>query len=173
MVVRRILVATDLSTEGDHAVRYGYRLAQRLHADVALLHVHGGAQATPARDPDAPTDQFDLHTRLLHELSAIAAHYGAEGVCTRVIVRTGREGPALLAAARELPAELIVLSTHQLHGIEHALFEASADERLSGIRCPVIAVPAPAGDAPNAAPSARGLSGTGASEARSPSVRRG
>ena len=142
MVVRRILVATDLSAESDRAVRYGYRLAQRLHADVALLHVHDGSQSAEGRDVHMRGEQIASHTRLVHDVSAIATHYGAEGVCTRVIVRTGREGPALLATARELPAELIVLSTHQLHGIEHALFEGGQDERGGAVCCPVIAVPA-------------------------------
>ena len=148
MVVRRILVATDLSAESEQAVRYGFQLAQRLHADVALLHVHAGPEFAPQRIRGAKPDELDPHTRLLHDLSAIATDCGTEGVCTRVIVRAGREGPALLATARELAAELVVLSTHQLHGIEHVLFESHLDERLDGMCCPVIAVPARWGDGP-------------------------
>jgi nucleotide-binding universal stress UspA family protein len=127
-------------TDGSRAaVRFAIRLAHAIPADVVAVngyivprHVFGkgaadGAEAALAEDSRA---EADLTLAGLHE----------DGVTDR-IVRPGEPAQALIEAAEELDADLIVVGTHEAHGVQRLKLGSTAERVVHGAPCAVSIVP--------------------------------
>lgn len=91
--VHRVLVATDLTSRSDAAVKWGRALGQRLGCPVHVLYVIGAA-GRGRKAPSGP-DQPDL-------------------------VRVGDPATQIVSCAQELGADLIVLGTHRRGALQRA-----------------------------------------------------
>jgi nucleotide-binding universal stress UspA family protein/nitrite reductase/ring-hydroxylating ferredoxin subunit len=96
-VYRRLLIATDGSPTADRAARKGYDLAEAMGAAVTLAFV--GHPATG---------------KLITEDTVTT--YGSDEVDTTIDLRRGDPAEELLAAAREVDADLIVIGNKGMRG---------------------------------------------------------
>jgi nucleotide-binding universal stress UspA family protein len=63
------------------------------------------------------------------------------GLQTNILLADGSPAPRILEYARSLPADLIVLGTHGLGGVERFLLGSVAERVLRKAPCPVLTVP--------------------------------
>lgn len=118
-----ILCATDLRTSGQTAHRLAGQLARGTGAAMHLLTVAGDAshlawdEIDPALSPAADVFRARLEARseaATRGLELAAKDVRSRGVECATSVRQGRPPEAILAAAKEVDATLIVVGAHEL-----------------------------------------------------------
>lgn len=137
-MVREILLATDFSPCSEAAARVAFDYSRQFGARLHVLHAASGPDGTVAA---------------LIELDRLVA-----GVPPRVeVVPTVEHGAAAGCVLRYLhrhDIDLVVMGSHGRTGVTRALL-GSVSERVSRCApCPVLTVPAGAGERPHADPDA-------------------
>lgn len=129
---RVVVVATDLSDFGNHAVPYGYTLLGDRGGEVHLVHV---------RDEDHEGADADAIDQRLHRLIPTTA----AGVITRTHVVTGDDTARVIGeTAERLGADVVVIASHARGGISRAILGSVADKLLRMCRRPVLILRPPA-----------------------------
>jgi nucleotide-binding universal stress UspA family protein len=135
-----IIAGFDGSDAAHEAVRLAVRLGRALPADVVAVtgypappHVFGkgasdGAEAALVSDAHAEAD-------------VTLADLQEEGVSSR-LVRPGEPARALIEAADELGADLIVVGRHHGEGLGRLALGSTGERLIHGAPCPVSIVPA-------------------------------
>lgn len=140
---RRILLATDLSASIASGLHAAMDLARNAQASVMLLHVvvppsavgEGGAESY---SPEKGLDQA------LSRMTELVAECRTEGVKVELIAVTGAEGTsAILKAAEQHGADLIVIDVRRKGPVERALLGSTAERLVRQSTIPVLTVPAP------------------------------
>ena len=140
--IRRIVCPTDFSPTASHAVAYAAELARSFDADLVLLYVLpelnypirglGMASAFPHL-------REELHTRAKEQLTEVQKGLGS-GLRTSIELRDGAPDEMILACAKDLRADMIVMGTHGHTGIKHAILGSSAERVVRLAECPVLTV---------------------------------
>jgi nucleotide-binding universal stress UspA family protein len=138
----RIVVPTDFSPRSEAAVNYAVELARRLGAQVTLLHLVPEPTAFDYSMGGIPAEEWEqareeAKKKLDQELARAKITY--QGVDW--LVRTGislRE--QIVSAAKEVSADLVVISTQGYTGWKHLLFGSDAEKLLHEAPCPVLVV---------------------------------
>lgn len=130
-----ILAPTDFSAPSKHAVATAVHLAGLCGATITLLHVI----VLPAAQP--------VEAALNVEEFANAAHESLEGMAREIpaallrekLVRMEAQGTVqgIIAAARELSVDLIVVATHGHGRLERAVLGSTAEKVVRHAPCPV------------------------------------
>jgi universal stress protein A len=140
--LRKILVPVDFSPNCQESILYARHFAEQFEAEICLLHVV---------EPVVVTNDFgyvpilpnDLEEQRLEgagkELRTLANSLGA-GVAVESKVLLGRAWKEITDAARTLPADLLIVSTHGFTGIKHALLGSVAEKIVRHAPCPVLVV---------------------------------
>jgi nucleotide-binding universal stress UspA family protein len=141
---RHILVATDGSTASDKAVSEAIRLTQDQHAQLRAVHV---VEDIPAMY-FAYSDGVDLAAlqasvrqagqEALERAAAAAQHVGVAMETVLLPQDRAGVGDVILAAAKEWPADLIIMGTHGRHGLAHLLVGSVAEAVVRGATLPVL-----------------------------------
>ncbi len=142
---RHVLVATDFSDCSAAAVDTAIELARRYEATLTLVHVFV-IPVYPYMDIipmaiDIVTPAREAATQALQNtLAAIATRYpGAKSV----LKQGGAVWEEILATAREVGADVIVLGTHGRTGVSHALIGSVAERVVRHSSVPVLTVSRP------------------------------
>lgn len=157
--LNRILVPTNLGAPSRAAIRYGVAFARQFGAQLFLLHaldtraleaaletervleVMAPERAEPLSTDPSPLEVARNAAR--NELGRLLADDDAEATRTEYLLRpSGMAGPAdaIVACARELDAELIVMGKHHLGFVEHLLAGSVAEKVVRHASCPVLIV---------------------------------
>jgi nucleotide-binding universal stress UspA family protein len=109
-VIHHILVAVDDSADALAATRLAVELARELHASLRAVHVGSNhdveAALSTASDTPMGARRGQGQAALLARVAAIGA---AGGVAVETVLVPGRVGAALLRAARDWDADLVVI----------------------------------------------------------------
>jgi nucleotide-binding universal stress UspA family protein len=173
-MIRTLVVGTDGSAHGQHAVTWAADLARQLGAKVVLVHV-----APPVQPPIAaaggyvmyvPQDVIDENRAALEEQvrDEFGAPLTAAGVTWDWRLLDGSPPIVLGDVAAEVDAQLIVVGTRALHALGE-LFLGSTSHALTRHRgVPIVVVPEPAAHAHQVSrdPALLGTNGTGGSTPR-------
>lgn len=144
----RILVTTDFSEAGDHAIAHAFRLAADHGAEVLLLHVLETVIApNPLYAHYYPTDLLTPEVRARAETAAQEALLErvpktgplAE-VSHRVVVAHGMPAEEIIRNAHDERADLLVISTHGRTGLKRFLLGSTAERVIRHVQCPVLVV---------------------------------
>jgi nucleotide-binding universal stress UspA family protein len=163
MAFKHVLVPTDLSEPGNHAVRYALEEAALHQARVTLLHVLPpttrtdvhyvtGAPASGSHGFDLvaggslgvpssvlPTvvraDDSEVALTQLQDLMA-----GAPPGTSDVEIAVGHPADTIVRVAQERNADLIVMSTHGRTGLQHVLLGSVAEKVVRLAPCAVLTV---------------------------------
>jgi nucleotide-binding universal stress UspA family protein len=152
MSIRRILVPTDFSPHADGALQHAAALAQRLSANLHLLHAYdvGFAVAFPEQVVLPPEFIDSVRTSALAQLDRVAIGLSDRGIVSQTHASPLPAVGAILDLAESLPADLIAIGTRGLSGIKHVLLGSVAERTMRLAPCPVLTVRA---DVPTAPPS--------------------
>lgn len=142
---KRILVPVDFSPASDVALEYALDLAERLGAQVDVVHAYqlpvyalpdGGVMV----GPEFVTRLTESSQQSLDEL--VARHESRGLTLHKHLV----DGPAHLEIerlAKSLPADLVVMGTHGRTGVKHFLLGSVAERVVRICPVPVITVRSP------------------------------
>ncbi len=130
----RLLVAIDFSADSLAALASVRELARRLGAELVLLHVSEAADVVPGSDL-ATDDRAHWQA----ELDAEVGQVRAAGIRARGVVRPGYPvAEAIVEAAREERADLIVVGSPGQSGIAERLLGGITDAVIGTAPCPVL-----------------------------------
>ena len=137
-----ILVATDFSDQADKAVDYAVELARKLDAKVRLIH---GFVVPTLPGPESglalPPDMIETMERdCKHALEQTVKRYHGSGVSIEATLKWEDPRHAVVDAAKELKADLIVIGTHGRKGLKRALLGSVAESVVRNAPCPVLTV---------------------------------
>jgi nucleotide-binding universal stress UspA family protein len=140
---QHILVATDFSQASYLALDAAALLAQTMGAQITLLHVFDPAPFAAASFPMQPVDLVgnsrELAERIEKGLQELRASRLAkvERVETR-LVEHASPAEGICESARQVGADLIVVSTHGRTGLAHLLIGSVAERVVRFAPCPVL-----------------------------------
>lgn len=142
--IRRILVPTDFSDCATKAVRYAAELAEKLGAELVLLHVvPDTVLALPDAVMPAPAPLSELNVLMEAGKSGLANLVAAlklEGHSPRQEVRIGAPEHEIPAAAKDLGADLVCVGTHGREGLSRVFLGSVAEQLVRHAPCPVLTV---------------------------------
>lgn len=137
-----ILVPTDFSSRSESAVTYAIDLARRLGAHLTLMHAVPARYALDYTLGGIPNGDWEqaLH-KAEGKLNAALARARIRYEQVDTLVRVGSDlHEEIAGAAREVQADLVVLSTHGYTGWKLLLFGSDADDLLLEVPCPVLVI---------------------------------
>lgn len=143
IAIRKILCPVDLSSCADHALAYAAELAEKFAAELTVLYavpdivtvMPDGVMPVPVAGPDAADLIADGKQAVAEKLTPAVAR-----VNPKVEVRLGSAEEEIIAAAKELPADLIVIGTHGRTGLAHFFLGSVAEKVVRAAPCPVLTV---------------------------------
>lgn len=140
MTFRRILVSIDSDPIAAHAADIGADMARLAGAELAFIHVIEPALVNAA-DTGIQPDVFvasareaarrmieDFRKRLPQQTAALD------------FVQIGNAAAEIVNAARDWPADLIVIGSHGRGGLKRALLGSVAEAVMRQAPCPVLVV---------------------------------
>lgn len=146
---RRVLVPLDGSRLAEGIIPFILDIAGPLDMDIVLLRVVSPV-ITPVGEMTAPVIIDDTAVRMAvarDYLAAIAADLSERGIRAQTRVRGGAPMTEILAAARDVFADLIAMTTHGRSGFSRLLFGSVAEAVLRQGECPVFLMRLTAADA--------------------------
>lgn len=135
--IRRILLATDLSSASAGATDQALELSRALHADLLVVSVIDPASPLSS----GPLPRMDQR-RAARELSAqaIVVKGRRVGVSVSFLVWEGEPGPAIVEAAESEAVDLIVVGTRGRNRVERFVLGSVSDHVVRTAPCPVLIV---------------------------------
>jgi universal stress protein A len=138
----RILAPTDFSHNSERAVDYAIQLAKRLGAKLTLLHVIPEPSALDYEiggfpDEEIQERQKEAQKRLAERLTRAKIEYQEVDSLQRTGLHPRDE---IVSVARDLPADLLVISTHGYTGWKHFLLGGHAEKILEQAPCPTLVI---------------------------------
>jgi nucleotide-binding universal stress UspA family protein len=156
--LHRILVPIDFSASSHAALEYAGFLGGAVRAPLAVLHVwEPGGQAGPdalsimpgsSRPPGWEQTRADVRREVERFIQAVQALPAS----IDVRVEAGQPVEAILAAAKAVHADLIVMGTHGRTGLSRILLGSVAEAVMRRAACPVLTIRAPGGRTVHDAP---------------------
>ena len=151
--MKKILIAIDYNPTAQNIAETGYSLAKSMNAEITLLHVvadytyYSSLDYSPIMGFDSFSNLGMLQTDTVTELQSAAqkylekikAHLGDPSIKT--IVKDGDSGDAIIDAAKELNADVIVMGSHSRRGLEKILMGSVAEKVLRNSRIPLFIIP--------------------------------
>ena len=137
-----IVVPTDFSSRSDRAVNYAVEIARHLGSHLTLLHIVPAPYAIDYTLGGIPNGEWEeVRHRADQKLEAVLQRSRIKYEAVDTLVRVGSDlHEEMVGAAREVFADLVVLSTHGYKGWKLLLFGSDADGLLLKLPCPVLVV---------------------------------
>ena len=152
-MIRTVLVALDYEPSAHYVAEMGYTIATGLGADVVIMHVvadyiyYSGTEYSPvmgftgfnSTDVLEQVGVEELKIASMDYLNITKHHLGDDNIRTMVV--DGDTTEAILKAASDLSAGLIVMGSHSRRGIDKMLMGNTAEEILRKTSVPLIVIP--------------------------------
>ena len=142
MLPKTILVPTDLSEGAEQALDYACELAATLGATIHLVNVIGipalGVPELGLAMTSTVIDQIMIENQTALDNLAEAKRCRAQ--IGQVMLKTGDAKDVINQTAKELGADLIVMSTHGRRGLSRALLGSVTETVVRTAPCPVLTV---------------------------------
>ncbi len=147
--LNKILIAVEDSDYSTLATAYGFELARKVNAQVALLHVN----EIPVTGTPYITDSLVNETSVLMPevmfaqeesskklLNTIAEKY-EQDITIYTFHKIGSPQEEIVATAEEWDADMIILGTHGRTGFDHFISGSVAEKVVRRAKCPVLIIP--------------------------------
>ena len=143
---KHLLVTLDGTPQGETVVPYAADLARAMRADLTLLRIVESASADWSERGAIGKASADETIRSLFleqaqsYLDRVAAQLAGTGAAVHTTVRQGQPARQIVAAAKDLGADAIAMSTHSRRGIGRLMFGSVAEQVLHETNLPVLLV---------------------------------
>jgi universal stress protein A len=139
--IRRILVPIDFSSCCKKALQYAIPFAKQFGARLCLLYVGQGYSLVPDLAPaDVSTYKLSERADTAAKLASFATREIPPTLAVDILVRNGQPALEIVDVAREIGANLIIISTHGYAGFKHLWFGSIAEQVVRHATCPVLVV---------------------------------
>jgi manganese transport protein len=136
-VYRKILVPLDHTDRDRDAIAHASALALAQHAKLYLLHIEEGV-TSQMYGPRSSTVEVEAGLHYFHE---IERSLQGQGVDVELVVRHSRNPKReIVAYARELGPDLIVMGAHGHKGLKDLIFGTTISAVRHGLRVPLLVV---------------------------------
>jgi nucleotide-binding universal stress UspA family protein len=143
MRLTRILIPVDFSAESKNAIRYAGAFARQFGASVTLLHVVEPIVCSTDFGY-GPVTRYSPNKDLLRKaktrLNLLTKRLAVSRLKTSVILRTGVAETEIVAAARDLESDLIVMGTRGDCVAGQTTTGSTAEQVVRHAPCPVFIV---------------------------------
>jgi nucleotide-binding universal stress UspA family protein len=142
--IRRIVVPTDFSADAARAYEVAIRFARSFEAEITLLHcyqINPGAISPYGIAMPAALDQ-QLRDAALRQLTEWSEKTISEGVKVQTQLLSLTPSLGIAQCVEEVGADLIVMGTRGLSGIQHVMLGSVAERTVRTAACPVLTVKA-------------------------------
>jgi universal stress protein A len=141
MSFRKILIAVDESAFAAHAADVGFELARGLGAEVALIHAVDPSVVAYAPEGGIPAAELVAQAqRHGRELLAAFAQRASLQPAPLEFIHVGKTATEIVKAAKDWPADLIVIASHGRGGVGRLLLGSVAEAVMRHAPCPVLVV---------------------------------
>jgi len=141
LIIQHILVPMDFSGFARQALTCAVPLARKLRAKISLVHVAQSPVAMRTM-PDGglvmPVNTDKLISVAKTHLDELATQLLPATLRGRTVVREGNPANEVVAAAKSLKADLIVLSNTGRSGLKRVLLGSTAERIVRHAPCPVL-----------------------------------
>jgi len=151
--MKKVLIALDYSPAAEKIAETGYALAKATGAEVTLIHVVAEPDYYSTLDyspimgytgftsPDMLTlvDDTELKNASRDFLEQSKKHLGDESIA--IMLGEGECAEAILKAAADLSADIIVMGTHSRRGLDKILMGSIAEKVLNHSDIPLLIIP--------------------------------
>jgi universal stress protein A len=140
---QRILVTTDFSPASTPAFEHAVKMAKSEGASLWIAHAYQEPGLVElSRAPAGVYREWDQKLRegVERRLQALVEYARKEGVEARALILTGFADEAIIEAARQQRADLIVMGTHGRRGAARLFLGSVAARVISTAPCPVMTV---------------------------------
>ena len=143
--VRNVLVPVDFSENAEAAARYASDVAQKFGAKLHVMHVVEPASFVNdlSNVPFTLSDK-QLEATAMTDLEALSTRFIDPTVPVSWMVKHGKGYQEIVKAAKELKADMIVISTHGYTGLKHTIMGSTAERVVRHAPCPVLVLRAEA-----------------------------
>jgi len=138
MDFKKLLVATDFSSDSELALRYGLSLAQEYQSELHLLHVLTDSKTKDTEltwSTQSEEGPYHEAARRLHQSVPAETHLWSE---VTHVVREGKAHREIVSYAAEQEIDLVCIGAHGQGFRLGALFGSNADRVLRESPCPVL-----------------------------------
>lgn len=139
-MLKRIIAPTDFSDLSAEGLRYACKLAKDVGAQVIALNI-----VILDESNIVGKGEIEAHKQHLSEFIARTAPHHGTDIKIREMVVAGQPYSAIVDCAENENADLVVMSSHGRSGLSRMLIGSVTDRLLRAARCPVLVVPAHAG----------------------------
>lgn len=140
LAVQSILVPVDFSECSKKALLYARAFANQFGGELTVLHVVKPYIPVPeATMVDVGLIERNLRKTAEYQMAELQKEMGGSKPF-RPLVRAGNPAIEVVKAARNLGADLIIISTHGRTGVGHWLMGSTAEKVVRSAHCPVLVV---------------------------------
>ena len=136
--IETILVPLDFSPASIYALHYAVWVAKQFRAAIHLVHVYPPDEALARGAGHLLLQSAEAIERLNEELTGIHRQHVPAFRPESCHIRSGRPYEEIIRLAREMAADLIVLSTRGHSGLKHLLLGSTAERVVRSAPCPVL-----------------------------------
>lgn len=138
--LKRILVPVDFSECASKALEYALPFARQFGATLLVTHVIQPYIPIPEMTGvDVELIEAQMREAAERELKVVCKALPADVVSEQVL-RIGHPQTEIVRAAKELNADLIIVSTHGRSGLAHVFLGSTAERVIRHAGCPVLVV---------------------------------
>ncbi len=140
MSFRRILIAVDESAFAARAVDAGLELAGSLGAEVSFIHVIDPSLVSAPESGIPAAELIALAEQDGRRLLAAFVKRVSLQLPPLEFIHVGKPATEIVKAAKDWPADLIVIGSHGRGGFERLLLGSVAEAVMRHSTCPVLVV---------------------------------
>ena len=153
MTIQKILIGIDDSKQAEHAAEYGFDIARKFGAAVGVVNIVEPALITQAAGSDPmsgmPTQGIGIDDLEIMDIQKSQSENIVEQTIKKFAADMqvthftdyGSTADGIVRCAKEFEADLIVIGTHNRHGIGRLLMGSVAEHVVRDSPVPVLVVP--------------------------------
>jgi nucleotide-binding universal stress UspA family protein len=138
--IKNVLVPVDFSAESHAAIQLALPLLRRFGANLHLAHVMPADSISGLTEMPIVIPETEVVRRVRRDLNAIAGKNDVKLRRCSFHARKGNPFKQICQLAREMPADLIVISTRGNTGLKHLALGSTAERVVRYSPCPVLVV---------------------------------
>ena len=139
-----VVLPIDFSKQSQAALPWARRMAAVINAEIHCVytveppHIYSALDMVPA----VPLPTIDeLTENAAIQLKAFAGeHLGGLDPAPVTTILTGNPADQVVSYAREVNAEMIIMTTHGYSGLEHVVLGSTTESVLRHADCPVLSI---------------------------------
>jgi len=137
VTLKRILAPTDLTMDSRKTVDYAIAIAEHFNAQVTLLHVY---VAPVPEDYSREINDYRFADEARNALDSLWSRLRQRYSRIDTELRCGAAQEQIVAAARDLNVDLIVLSTHRYSWLNRLMDGSEAEYVFRHAPCPILVI---------------------------------